>query len=148
MTRSDDIRPSVISPTVHQDEQGTDHAAEVHRGVSAFTQAMVASFRTRVTGDQAPDDPDRELGRRRNDLREDRIHARERIDYLEAQLFRSERGALIQLVEDTPDITTGEIGQRVVVTAPDRLSVHLEERERWHHESRNTSSIRPGGANE
>ena len=148
MTRSDDIRPFVFSPTVHQDEQGTDHAAEVHTGVSAFTQAMVASCRTRVTGDQTPDDPDRELGRRRNDLREDLIHARERIDYLESQLFRSEQGALIQLVEDTPDMTTWEIGQRVVTTAAGRLSIHLEERERWHRESRNTSSIRPGVANE
>ena len=148
MARSDDIRPSVISPTVHQDEQGTDHAAEVHTGVSVFTQAMVASGRTRVTSDPTPDEPDRELCRRRNDVRDDLVHGRERIDDLESQLLRSERGALIQLVEDTPGMINGEIGQRVVATAPDRLSVHLKERERWHHESRNTSSIRPRGANE
>ena len=73
-----------------------------------------------------PDFTKAELREQRADLLEELNSARERIRRLEDQLYRGERQAILDFIEENPSAEYHEILNYVVNTAGERLTDHLD----------------------
>lgn len=132
MSTSDDTQPAMTYPTVDQYERWKDRAGKLDMSVSEFMQSMVEAgikvdkgFELELERDESR----QELRAQRNDLRDELDHARNRMAELENQLYRGERGAITEFIEENPGASYAEIGQHIVDTAPERVNRHLEDLE-------------------
>jgi len=121
-----DKQPAMTYPTPEQYETWKEEATEMDMSVSEWIQAMVEAGRKKFDAQVEPDESAQELREQRNDLNEELVHARERIEKLENQLHQSERATVVEFVEENPGATYGEIGQRLSDTVPERLQPHVD----------------------
>jgi hypothetical protein len=68
-----------------------------------------------------------ELRAQRNDLKSELDEARRRIEYLEQRLYRGERGAILDILEEEQVAPFGVIVQRIIDDAPTRVARALDE---------------------
>ncbi|EMA43159.1 hypothetical protein C449_14312 [Halococcus saccharolyticus DSM 5350] len=116
-------------PTSDQYDRWKQRANEFDMSVSEFMQAMVEAGMKKFDASVEPDETNRELRDQRNDLKDELDRTRERVAELEEQVHRGERAAVRRYVEQNPGTSFGQIVQRVVDTAPERVNRHIEDLE-------------------
>ncbi|MGQ5515685.1 hypothetical protein [Halococcus saccharolyticus] len=124
-----DTQPAMAYPTSDQYDRWKQRANEFDMSVSEFMQAMVEAGMKKFDASVEPDETNRELRDQRNDLKDELDRTRERVAELEEQVHRGERAAVRRYVEQNPGTSFGQIVQRVVDTAPERVNRHIEDLE-------------------
>lgn len=126
---SDNTQAAMTYTTVDYYERWKDLASDLDMGVSEFMQAMVGAgikVDHRFESELERDESWQELREQRNDLRNELERARERIKRLERQVYRGERGAIIEFIEENPGASHAEVGQHIVDSYTERLQAHIE----------------------
>lgn len=122
----DDTQPAMAYPTKQQYTRWKEHAEEYDMSVSEFMASMIEAGMKKFDATVAPDETNQELRQQRNDLKDELVHARDRVQRLENRLHRGERETIRRYVEDTPGTSFGEIVQQVIDTVPERVNHHLD----------------------
>lgn len=100
------------------------------RSRSEFVEAMIeAGLKKFDATEVTPDETNRELREQRNDLKSELDRARNRVRELEDAVYRGERQAITEFVEENPGATYDEIIQHVMDTVPPRVTTHLDDLE-------------------
>lgn len=123
-----DPKRAVAYPTEEQYERWKEQAEE--RGfssVSKFIQAMTEAGLKKFEASVGPDETHEELREHRNDLRRELNAARDRIQSLEGQLYRGERGEIVEFVRENPGVDYAEVVQHIIDETPRRVTEHLED---------------------
>ena len=101
-------------------------ADERDMSLSSWVACMVEAGQKKFAIEVTPDETNRDLRHQRNDLRRELERSRERIEELEQQLYRGERRAIIDFVEQNPGVEEPAIQQHVIETASQRTTNQLE----------------------
>lgn len=109
-----------VPPTLK--EKWKREAERRQMSLSTFGAQMISAGLRDISVQFDVDESVIELRGQRNDLREELENARARIEYLENQVFSSERRTVVRYVEENPGVTKEEIGQRLADTIPERLA--------------------------
>lgn len=124
---SDNRQTATAYPQSETYEEWTDHADELEMSISRFILAMVEVGRKQIDLSVSHDDDTVELRTQRNDLKRELDDARRRIEYLEKRLYRGERGAILDVLEEEQTVPFGVIVQRIIDDAPTRVARALDE---------------------
>lgn len=115
-----------VYPSEEQCDDWERRADEMGMSVSDYVAAMTEAGAKKFDRTFEPDETNDELRRQRADVRDELTDARARIEQLETQLYRSERGAITEFVEDNPGTSYDEIIRHVIDTAPERVVDKLD----------------------
>lgn len=113
-------------PPEEQRERWKDRADELDMSMSQFLAAMTEAGIKKFERDVEPDFTKAELREQRADLLDELNQARDRIQKLEQQVYRGERQAILDYIEDNPSAEYHEILSRIQQTAGGRLTDHLD----------------------
>jgi hypothetical protein len=124
---SDSRQTATAYPQTETYAEWSDHADELDMSVSRYILAMVEVGRKEIDLSIDHDDETVELRTQRNDLKRELDDARRRIEYLEKRLYRGERGAILDVLEEEQTVPFGVIVQRIIDDAPTRVARALDE---------------------
>lgn len=113
-------------PAKEQYDRWKDHADRLDMTVSEFMQAMIEAGRRKFERDVSPDETVQELREERDELRQELLDARERVQELEEQAFDAERRQVAEYVAGNPGAEFEGIVGHVRETAPVRVSRHID----------------------
>ncbi|WP_312908176.1 hypothetical protein [Natronosalvus caseinilyticus] len=113
-------------PPEEQRERWKKRADELDMSMSEFLASMTEAGIKKFERDVEPDFTKAELREQRADLLEELNQSRERIQKLEQQVYRGERQAILDFIEDNPAAEYHEILSRIQQTAGKRLTDHLD----------------------
>ena len=97
--------------------------------VSEFIQSMVEAGIKTDKGFEIGTEDDQtiqELHEQRNDLRNELLHYRNRVEKLEDQLYHDEVKAIKDYVRNNPGCTYADLVQHMIDTVPERVITHIE----------------------
>ena len=94
--------------------------------MSEFLAAMTEAGLKKFERDVEPDFTKAELREQRADLLDELNQARDRIQKLEQQVYRGERQAILNHIEENPSAEYHEILSHIQQTAGKRLTDHLD----------------------
>lgn len=114
-------------PRTETYERWTDHADQLEMSISRYILAMVELGRKEIDLSVKQDDEAAELRTQRNNLKRELDDARQRIEYLEQRLYRGERGAILDVLEDEEVAPFAVLVQRIIDDAPARVARALDE---------------------
>lgn len=109
-----------------QKERWLKEADEMGMSLSEFVVAMVEAGLKKFSREVEPDETRDELRQDRNELHEELREARERISQLEKERMASERGDIIEFVEENPGCEYKDIADHLAQTASSRATRVLE----------------------
>lgn len=98
---------------------------------SEWVGHMVEAGEKKFEIEVVPDETNKELRQRRNELHTELREARERIKVLEDKLYGRERREITKFVEENPGATEGEIQQRLIETENGQTADELRSLEGW-----------------
>lgn len=124
---SDDRQTATTYPRTEVYQEWSDHADDLDMSVSNYIRAMVEAGRKQIDFSVERDGKAAELRTQRNNLKRELDDARQRIEYLENRLYRGERGAILDILDEDETTPFGLIVQRIIDDAPARVARALEE---------------------
>lgn len=113
-------------PRSDQYDYWVERAEAMDMSVSEWMQSMIAAGDKTFTEDVEHDETNEQLRRQRDQLRSDLQSARQRIEQLEDELYRSEREDIRSFVGDHDGVTFDDVVRHVVETAPSRVNNHID----------------------
>ena len=114
-------------PTEEQYQRWRTQADGRDMSMSEWMECMIEAGQKKFDVAVEPDETNQELRDQRNDLREELVRARERIDHLEDRLVRGERGTIKEFIQANPGASYAEIVQHLGNTLPSRVTNHLDD---------------------
>lgn len=122
----EETQAAMAYPRVDQYEQWKEWAEGMDMSVSEFIQAMVEAGYKKFEPQVEPDVTNEQLRRQRDDLQRQLRDARQRIEELEDQLYRTERETIVTFLQENPGAEIDDIIRHIVDTAPSRIDQHID----------------------
>ena len=116
-------------PAEEQYEQWKAAAEEMGTTVSEWIEIMVEAGQKEFTRYAEQANSVEGIRKERNEIRSELENARDRIRTLERQLYRGERGAIIEFIENNPGVTKTDIQKELTATMGSRVETHMTQLE-------------------
>lgn len=124
----DETQPAMCYPHEDQYEIWKEQAEAMdYKSVSRFMIEMVEVGYKQMDLSVGYDEDTTELREQRNDLKRELDQTRERLQRLEEQLYRGERQAILDFLDDQAGATFAELVQHIIDDAPARVAHLIEE---------------------
>jgi hypothetical protein len=115
-------------PTVEQYERWKARADELDMSMSEFIQSMTEAGMKEFDRDIADEEQQR-VRRKKQEYYEELQGARDKIEKLEQELNRTERGDIVDYIQKNPGAGFNHIVQHIGNEVPNRVQRHLQEME-------------------
>jgi transcriptional regulator of acetoin/glycerol metabolism len=115
-------------PTVEQYERWKARADELDMSMSEFIQSMTEAGMKEFDRDIADEEQQR-VRRKKQEYYEELQGARDKIEKLEQELNRTERGDIVDYIQKNPGVGFNHIVQHIGNEVPNRVQRYLQEME-------------------